>query len=293
MGNRLFVEVLDHAPSTLTHRERLLLAVLAEDASDETRVTWSRVEDPKILRRADVSRSGLYDVLKALTAKGVLDRVTAGQKNAAAKYKIAVLAPAQRPGSPDTDTSSQRPENPDTDASQCPESSDTDDSQRPGNPDTESPSQRPEIPDTDPSRQPQRPGFPDTEPVSVSGNPGRLLNTESVNTHTPAPPPSDPAAFDAFWITYPRKVAKGTARTAFAKALKRGADPAAITAAAARHAAQWRATHTEARFIPYPATWLNSERYDDESEPAASHTQPAIPGTPTSRYTDPSERGIF
>ncbi|MFI7014416.1 hypothetical protein [Streptomyces sp. NPDC050164] len=288
MGHRLYVEVLDHAPSTLTHRERLLLAVLAEDARDETRVTWSRVEDPVILRRAMVSRSGLYDVLKALVAKGVLERVTAGQKHAAAKYKITVQAPAQRPGIQDADAQSQRPETPDTDRSQGPEHPDTDDSQCPGIRDTDRSAQCPEKPDTETAETPQCPENPDTEPVSVSGNPGPL-NTESVNTHTPAPPV--PEGFDEFWAAYPRKVAKGTARTAWSKALKRGADPAAITAAATRHAAQWRALNTSPQYIPYPATWLNGERYDDALEPVQPN-QPTLPGAP-SRYTDPAERGIF
>ncbi|WP_282795154.1 hypothetical protein [Streptomyces sp. CC224B] len=279
MGHRLYVEVLDHAPSTLTHRERLLLAVLAEDALDETRTTWSRVEDPKILRRADVSRSGLYASLKALTAKGVLEKVTAGQKNAAAKYRVAVLAPAQCPEFPDTDPTSQCPGNPDTDAPQ-----------RPGIQDTDTAAQCPESPDTETGRTPQCPENPDTEPVSVSRNPGPL-NTESVNTHPPAPP--TPEGFDDFWAAYPRRVAKGAARNAWARALKRGADPAAITAAATRHAAQWRAAHTEPRFIPYPATWLNSERYDDETDPTPPATQPPLPGATPSRYTDPAERGIF
>lgn len=109
----------------------------------------------------------------------------------------------------------------------------------------------------------------------------------------PSPPRASPQAdtdFNEFWAAYPRKVAKGTARAAWAKALKRGAEPADVIAAAARASAQWRAAHTETRFIPHPATWLNGERYDDEPEPVPTHNQPALPGT---RYTDPSEKGIF
>lgn len=263
VGHRLYVEVLDYAPSTLTHRERLLLAVLAEDARDETRTTWSRVEDPKILRRAQVSRSGLYAGLKSLVAKGVLERVTAGQKNAAAKYRITV----QRPGNPDTDRL-----------------------QRPGIPDTDGSVQCPVNPDAESAEAPQRPESPDTEPTSVSGNPGRLLSRERVNTRPSAPPAPD--AFDSFWAAYPRKVAKGAARRAWAAALKRGATPAHITAAATRHAAQWRALGTAPQYIPYPATWLTGERYDDAPEPVPAHNQPPLPGAPQ-RYTDPAERGVF
>ncbi|MGW3166949.1 hypothetical protein ACWC9Q_29645 [Streptomyces sp. NPDC001142] len=104
----------------------------------------------------------------------------------------------------------------------------------------------------------------------------------------PAQPASDDPQFAEFWAAYPRKVAKGTARAAWAKALKRGADPAQVIAAATRSAAHHRTAQTETRYIPHPATWLNGERYDDEPEPA-----PAPPNTPTNRYADPSERGIF
>ncbi|WP_031039802.1 hypothetical protein [Streptomyces sp. NRRL F-5650] len=104
------------------------------------------------------------------------------------------------------------------------------------------------------------------------------------------PPPVD-TGFDEFWAAYPRKVAKGTARTAWTKALKRGVTAEHITAAASRAAAQWRAAHTELRFIPHPATWLNGERYDDEPEQPPAQNQPTLPGT--ARYTDPSEKGIF
>jgi len=131
VGIRLIVEVLTSAPEALTHREKLLLVVLAEDANDDTRVTWNSVERPEVLRGAKLSRSQLYAVLKKLIAKGVLAKLAAGQKNGTAKYQIAKFpesqcqgiadtdAPPQRPGIPDTDANSQCPENADTDASQC------------------------------------------------------------------------------------------------------------------------------------------------------------------------------
>ncbi|MFE5258277.1 hypothetical protein [Streptomyces coelicoflavus] len=133
----------------------------------------------------------------------------------------------------------------------------------------------------------------DAEPQPVPARPAR---------RPAAPPQARPArkqaaarandtGFDEFWAAYPRKVAKGTARTAWAKALKRGVSAQHITAAAARASAQWRAAHTELRFVPHPTTWLNGERYDDEPEQPPAQNQPALPGT--SRYTDPSEKGIF
>lgn len=147
MGIRLIVEVLAGAPEALTHREKLLLVVLAEDANDDSRVTWNSVERPEVLRGAKLSRSQLYAVLKSLMAKGALERQAAGQKNGAAKYRIPVFADAQCPEIPDTDTGSQCPDSPDTEGSQRPGIADTDpNAQCPGNADTE-PSQCQEIRD--------------------------------------------------------------------------------------------------------------------------------------------------
>ncbi|MGE7437989.1 hypothetical protein [Kitasatospora sp. NPDC001175] len=171
MGIKLVVEVLDYAPATLTHREKLLLVVLAEDARDGNRRTWNSIEDPKILRRAKVSRSQLYEVVKGLIAKDVLKKEQSGQKNGTAKYVILPLAP-QCPENRDTDAS-QRPENPDTDTA----------SQRPENPDTDTDSQRPENPDTDESQ------CPENRDVSVpeSGTPTPHSPQFSLPSKTAAP----------------------------------------------------------------------------------------------------------
>lgn len=145
-------EVLDHAPLALTHREKLVLLVLAKDANERTRLTWSSVQDPKILKRAKVSRSQMFEVLKTLQDKGVLKKVVVGQKNASAKYEIARLGPVQSPEIPDTETEDNESQSPgirDTDESQCPE-----------NPDTEAEVQSPEIRDTETA---QSPGSRDTE----------------------------------------------------------------------------------------------------------------------------------
>ena len=159
MGIRLIVEVLNDAPEALTHREKLLLVVLAEDANDDTRVTWNSVERPEVLRGAKLSRSQLYAVLKSLGAKGVVEKLSAGQKNGTAKYKIPTFDTVQCPGIPDTDAPSQSPSSPDTESSQCPET-----------PDTDANSQRPENADTDPS---QCPGIRDVS-VPESGTPTPL-----------------------------------------------------------------------------------------------------------------------
>lgn len=64
--------------------------------------------------------------------------------------------------------------------------------------------------------------------------------------------------FDQFWILYPRKVAKRNAE----KAWRRMTDVERRKAIEAipNHARMWE----DVAFIPYPATWLNGARWDDE-----------------------------
>lgn len=70
--------------------------------------------------------------------------------------------------------------------------------------------------------------------------------------------------FDVFWGKYPKKRSKPAARRAFLAAKRRhGTD--AIMAGLARHRFS-----SEVRFVPYPASWLNQERYLEEPEDLAA-----------------------
>jgi hypothetical protein len=79
--------------------------------------------------------------------------------------------------------------------------------------------------------------------------------------------------FAAFWAAYPRKTDKGHARKAWLKVLRDGVDPDRVTAAAVAFRDDPDRT---AKFTPYPATWLNGERWDDEpaEEPPAPGPRP-------------------
>ncbi|WP_197085285.1 hypothetical protein [Saccharothrix sp. ST-888] len=269
MGIRLIVEVMNHAPSTLTHREAWVLAVLAEDANDTTRACWPGIEDdPRTVHRMRLpGRSSRYEVLKALRMKGALEVVESGRRGHRAVYRIPLLSGAgeneQGPGNPDA-THELGPENPDATAPTGSGKPGPNPSRKgPGNPDA------------------TRELGPDFTPIA-SGKPGPLplnpLSSRSTNTS---------AAFDAFWAAYPRRVGKGTAKTAWAKAIKRGADPAHLTEAAQKHAAFWRTAGTDPKFIPHPTTWLNGERYDDEL------TTPQPPAPHQSQQQSYQDRGIF
>jgi hypothetical protein len=92
----------------------------------------------------------------------------------------------------------------------------------------------------------------------------------SLNRQEPSVPPRRrghaPASadFDEFWRAYPRKDDKKAARKAFDKMAPSSEKLAIMLAALRRQAAGEDWKKDGGKFIPYPATWLNGERWDDE-----------------------------
>ena len=74
----------------------------------------------------------------------------------------------------------------------------------------------------------------------------------------------DVDGFDEWWEACPKKVGKGAARTAYAKAVKKS-DPATLLSGIRAASMIWSRDKTEKRYIPNPATWLNQERWEDET----------------------------
>lgn len=261
MGIRLIVEVLDHAPTTLTHREKLLLVALAEDANDESRQTWNSVASPKVQQRAQLSRTQLYDVLAAVVAKGVLKRITAGQKNARAKYEFLPLdiqSPAQR----DTENNSQGPAQQDTEPAQRPVHRDTDG--------------RFSVPESGTLTDSQCPAPRDVS-VPLDG--------------TPTPHPSIPTTSDA-----PAPI---TAQTIVAEWLERVSKrpPSSVVGHVSRLVGQLLADDIEADDIRRGmAAWMAKGLHPSTLPAVVNEVMnaapPAPPRTP-SRYVDPTERGTF
>lgn len=71
--------------------------------------------------------------------------------------------------------------------------------------------------------------------------------------------------FEEFWNIYPRRIAREPAERAYTSAAKR-AGHAAIRNGARAFAIASRGT--EAKYIPYPASWLNAGRWTDTIAPA-------------------------
>jgi hypothetical protein len=103
---------------------------------------------------------------------------------------------------------------------------------------------------------------------------------------------SDDDAFDAFWAIYPRKVAKGAARKAWAKAMKDGADPAEVITGARRYATDPRRVEADIRYTAHPATWLHAERWADEPAPAPA-PEPARAANGHRPWTNPTDQSVY
>jgi hypothetical protein len=120
-------------------------------------------------------------------------------------------------------------------------------------------------------------------PVQILNRPVQTLNsTRSDSEPKPHRTPKNPkssrkpvnepqaeADFASFWQAYPRKKGKAAARKAW-KAAKNLPDTDALRAAIKQQtkSEQW----SNPRFIPYPATWINGERWNDEPDPPKSAT---------------------
>jgi hypothetical protein len=243
MGWRLAEHCQDYAPANLTWRELYVLCVLAdaayENGSHERECRAGIEKHPDILRRIRCSRTQRFEILAALVEKGALKQVQRGQKHRAAVYKIPDL---QRPASPDAEPSTQGPGSRDAEPS----------SQGPGSGLSGSRFGDPQGPEN-------RDSHSSCNQIQIPNNPSKSLRSRATDPYT-AP------GFENFWEAYPRKIAKGAAAKAWPAALRRcGGDPALIIKGAEAFGAQ---PGREDKFTPYPATWLNADRWLDEPEPS-------------------------
>lgn len=72
------------------------------------------------------------------------------------------------------------------------------------------------------------------------------------------------ADFETFWLLYPRRVAKKDAQKAWSKLSESDRFDAIV--ALADWIRVWRARGDD-QYTPYPASWLNGERWTDELPP--------------------------
>ena len=105
-----------------------------------------------------------------------------------------------------------------------------------------------------------------SETVSVSGSETVCetvshIKTKTKKEKTPSESKRKGEEFDQFWSSYPKKVGKQAAKKAFDSV---NVPIETLLAAIERQkcSAQW--SRDNGQYIPYPATWLNQERWEDE-----------------------------
>ncbi len=96
MGYALYREVKVWAPPSLTKGEKLAAMVLADDANDQTRLTYSSTIDPEIMRQAMVKDDrAMRRIIAKLKDEKVLEHAGGGHNGRTAKYRFLHLAPAE------------------------------------------------------------------------------------------------------------------------------------------------------------------------------------------------------
>lgn len=114
----------------------------------------------------------------------------------------------------------------------------------------------------------------------VAKNGEALNNVDKERIYIP-PTPQGACAdlFERFWSAYPKKRDKPRARKAWEKLAPDLELCRVMSAALAvqKKSEEW--TREKGRFVPYPATWLNGRRWEDEMEPVSdSDTEEAEGG---------------
>ena len=86
--------------------------------------------------------------------------------------------------------------------------------------------------------------------------------------------PSYPEDFTSFWNAYPNRKAKGAAYTAWKKFCKESNFLQNILLAIEKQKRSEQWLKDGGRFVPYPATWLNARRWEDEDGACAGKAKP-------------------
>lgn len=116
----------------------------------------------------------------------------------------------------------------------------------------------PGIPSIKEGVEPVKEGLTPPEPKKES----KKESKSSLRSLCDASPSRD--EFEEWWQAYPRKIGKDDARKAYAKKVKNGVTPVALL-----EAVQQQRWNLIVRYRPYPATWLNGGRWQDDPEAAA------------------------
>lgn len=114
------------------------------------------------------------------------------------------------------------------------------------------------------------------------------LGKDRIGKDTPPKSPQGDDMFAEFWSAYPRKDSKAKAKTSWDKLNPDKELVSRIMAALEQHKRSEQWTRDGGQYIPYPATWLNQRRWEDEGITQTPPEPPQKPDGPAYRKeTDP------
>ena len=116
--------------------------------------------------------------------------------------------------------------------------------------------------------------------ISITAKKEEERQSASASLKEKGHPVTSDEAFDAFWQAYPRKVAKATAKAAYAR---KATTPEAVERILQAVNNRVGLSATDPRFIPHPASWLRAERWMDEEPRSAPSPNGARPSLRASR----------
>lgn len=109
----------------------------------------------------------------------------------------------------------------------------------------------------------------DTDTVTDTDKDTDTVTDKEIENTPPISPKGDvEALFEKFWGAYPRHTAKAEARKAFVKLNPNSDLLETMLAAVKRQQGSEQWSRDNGKYIPYPATWLNQRRWEDEEKKA-------------------------
>lgn len=232
--------------------KKLALMALADSADKETRVAYPGLE--RIMRWAGVGKSYALRLLADLARDGLVVKKSAGRKGHHAEFFVLPYGCCELHGPVIEGSTAQDPDR-DVKGSTT------------GDPEESSGSTTSDPVAPIGSTKGSTNGSTSYRTPSVS----TYLRNPSLRSGLPARDAHPRETFDDFWAAYPRKVEKRASRTAWERAVKRGADPAEITAGARRYRDD---PNRIDQFTKHPPTWLNRDCWADDPLPARTDRKP-------------------
>lgn len=120
-----------------------------------------------------------------------------------------------------------------------------------------------------------------------------IYSLNNINNPPISPLPQNQDLFNRFWNLYPKKKGKESAKKAWGKLNPDDALCHVMSAALKRQIKSEDWTKDGGKYVPYPATWLNGRRWEDEDAGQAGDAPSHVPRYVRTEVINGEERDIY